>query len=396
MTDKKVRLAVVGVGNMGYAHAKDIQILPQTELVAVCDNDETRLAFATDTLQVDGYVDYTDLLARDDVDGILVATPHYDHVPITIAAFRRGIHVLVEKPIAVHGKDARKMVDAYNQAKAQYPNLVFEAMFMQRTYGYWRKIKEMIDTGELGQLVRVTWVITNWFRTQAYYNDGGWRATWQGEGGGVLINQCAHNLDLYQWMVGMPSRVRGMAPLGKYHNIEVEDEVTAYFEHENGMVGHFITTTGESPGTNRLEIVGEYGKLVYEFGKLTFFRNEKSMLEQINESPNGYSKVAFTQEEIDFDHHGQPGHALITANFAEAILEQGDLIAPGVEGYNAVVLGNAIMASSFSEGVVDLPLDEEQFEEKLQSLIKNSRYVKPEVGDNSQVRTGVNQSFNVE
>lgn len=211
-----------------------------------------------------------------------------------------------------------------------------------------------------------------------------------------MINQCAHNLDLYQWMVGMPSRVRGMAPLGKYHNIEVEDEVTAYFEHENGMVGHFITTTGESPGTNRLEIVGEYGKLVYEFGKLTFFRNEKSMLEQINESPNGYSKVAFTQEEIDFDHHGQPGHALITANFAEAILEQGDLIAPGVEGYNAVVLGNAIMASSFSEGVVDLPLDEEQFEEKLQSLIKNSRYVKPEVGDNSQVRTGVNQSFNVE
>lgn len=396
MTNKKVRLAVIGVGNMGFAHAKDIQALAQTELVAVCDIDAERLSVVSETLEVDAYRDYNDLLKRDDLDGVLVATPHYDHVPVTIKAFEQGINVLVEKPIAVHGKDARKMIDAYNTAKEKHPNLVFEAMFMQRTYGYWRKIKEMIDSGELGRLVRTTWIITNWFRTQAYYNDGGWRATWRGEGGGVLINQSVHNLDLYQWMVGMPNRVRGMAPLGKYHNIEVEDEVTACFEHENGMVGHFITTTGESPGTNRLEIVGEYGKLVYEYGKLTFFRNEKSMLEQIEESPNGYTKVAFTQEEIEFEHHGQPGHALITENFAEAILGQGELIAPGAEGYNAVVLGNAIMASSFNEGVVNLPLDEEMFEEKLQTLIENSRYVKPEVSDKRQVRTGVNQSFNME
>lgn len=396
MTDKKVRLAVIGVGNMGYAHAKDIKTLPQTELVAVCDSDEKRLAFVANDLKVDAYADYKALLLRDDLDGILVSTPHYDHVPITIQAFEHGIHVLVEKPIAVHGKDARKMITAYHTAKTHHQNLVFVAMFMQRTYGHWRKIKELIDQGELGRLVRVTWLITNWFRTQAYYDDGGWRATWRGEGGGVLINQCSHNLDLYQWMVGMPKRVRGFAPLGKYHNIEVEDEVTAFFEHENGMVGHFITTTGESPGTNRLEIVGEHGKLVYEYGKLTFFRNAHSMLDQIRESPNGYTKVEFTQEEITFEDHGQTGHALITENFANAILRQSELIAPGVEGYNAVVLGNAIMSSSFDEGVVDLPLDEDAFEAKLLSLIEHSRYIKPEVTDNSQVRTGVNQSFNIE
>jgi len=396
MTDKKVRLAVIGVGNMGYAHAKDIMVLPQTELIAVCDNNEERLKFVADDLKVEAYTDYNDLLIRDDLDGILIATPHYDHVPITICAFEHGINVLVEKPIAVHGKDARKMITAYNSAKTKYPNLVFEAMFMQRTYGHWRKIKALIDQGELGKLVRVTWLITNWFRTQAYYNDGGWRATWRGEGGGVLINQCSHNLDLYQWMVGMPKRVRGFAPLGKYHNIEVEDEVTAYFEHENGMVGHFITTTGVSPGTNRLEIVGEHGKLVYEYGKLTFFRNAHSMLEQIQESPNGYSKVAFTEEDISFDNHEQTGHALVTENFANAILGQTELIAPGEEGYNAVTLGNAIMFSSFDERVVDLPLDEDAFEAKLLTLIENSRYIKPEVADNSQVRTGVNQSFNIE
>jgi predicted dehydrogenase len=397
MTDsKKVRLAVIGVGNMGQSHARDIVSLPNTELVAVCDIDPERLAFVAGDLGVKAYVDYNDLLLRDDLDGILVATPHYDHVPISIAAFERGIHVLAEKPIAVHGKDARKMIAAYEIAKKQHPNLVFAAMFMQRTYGYWQKIKDMIDNGELGQLVRVTWLITNWFRTQAYYNEGGWRATWRGEGGGVLMNQCPHNLDLYQWMVGMPQRVRGFAALGKYHNIEVEDEVTAYFEHKNGMVGHFITTTAESPGTNRLEIVGEQGKLVYEYGKLSFFRNAYSMFDHIRQSPNGYDKVEFTQEEVVFDHHGQPGHALIIENFANAILNQTELIASGVEGYNSVVLGNAIMSSSFEGRVVELPLDEDAFEEKLLSLIKNSRYVKPEVTDSNQVRTDVNQSFNME
>ena len=195
----------------------------------------------------------------------------------------RGIHVLVEKPIAVHAKDARKMISAYETAKLQYPNLIFAAVFMQRTYGFWRVIKSMIDEGQLGRLVRTTWIITDWFRTQSYYDNGGWRATWKGEGGGVLLNQCPHNLDLYAWFLGMPKRVTGFASLGKHHRIEVEDEVTAFFEHENGMVGHFVTTTGESPGTNRLEIVGEQGKLIYEDQKLTFYRNQHSMFEQIED-----------------------------------------------------------------------------------------------------------------
>ena len=170
--------------------------------------------------------------------------------------------MLVEKPIAVHALDARRMIGAYQAAQTKYPDLVFSAMFMQRTYGHYRKIKDLIDSGELGRLVRTTWIITDWFRTQIYYDSGDWRATWAGEGGGVLLNQCPHNLDLYQWFVGLPARVTGFAHIGKYHDIEVEDEVTAYFEHENGMIGHFVTSTAESPGSNRLEIVGELGKLV--------------------------------------------------------------------------------------------------------------------------------------
>jgi predicted dehydrogenase len=268
------------------------------------------------------------------------------------------------------------MIAAYETAKRAYSNLVFAAMFMQRTYGHWRTIKDMIDGGQLGKLVRTTWLITDWFRTQSYYDNGGWRATWKGEGGGVLLNQCPHNIDLYQWFVGLPKKVTGFATLGKYHHIEVEDEVTAYFEHENGMVGHFITSTGESPGTNRLEIVGELGKLVYEAQKLTFYRNQRSMLDQIADAPGAFDRVEYEVVEIPFEHHGQPGHKFVIENFANAIMNGETLIAPAGEGLNSVMLANAIMMSSFEGKPIDLPLDADAYERKLLSLIEASTFTK--------------------
>lgn len=378
-TKNRVHLAVIGVGNMGVAHAEDIVKAEHAELTAVCDIDKEKADRIAAQHGVPAYYDYRDVLADPNVDAILVSTPHYDHVPISIDALENGIHVLVEKPIAVHAKDAHKMIDAYKAARSEHPELVFAAMFMMRTYGFWIKIKDLIDSGEIGRLVRTTWIMTSWFRTQAYYNSGGWRATWAGEGGGVLMNQCPHNLDLYQWLVGMPQRVRGFATLGKYHNIEVEDEVTAYFEHENGMVGHFITSTAESPGTNRLEIVGEYGKLVYEDDRLIFYRNRQSMLDVVRESPWAYRKVENWEIEVPYENHGQPGHALITENFVDAILNGTPLIAPAAEGYNSVVINNAIMLSSLTNRVVEMPINEDGMEAQLQKLIANSRYEKPAV-----------------
>jgi predicted dehydrogenase len=256
-------------------------------------------------------------------------------------------------------------------------------MFMQRTYGHYLKIKDLIDSGELGKLVRTTWIITDWFRTQIYYDSGDWRATWAGEGGGVLLNQCPHNLDLYQWLVGLPDRVTGFAQIGKYHDIEVEDEVTAYFEHGNGMVGHFVTSTAESPGTNRLEIVGEKGKLVFEDQKLTFHRNRSSMLHFIEEATGGFDKVENWVCEIPFKHHGQPGHRIIIENFANAVLGKESLIAPAVEGLHSVMLGNAIMLSSFLNKTLNLPIDEDLYKKKLMDLIQRSRFRKTtrDVGD---------------
>ena len=298
---------------------------------------------------------------------------------------------MVEKPVAVHANDAQKMIDAYENAKIKFPNLVFSAMFQQRTMGYSQKIKDLIDSQELGRLVRTSWIVTDWFRTQTYYDNGGWRATWRGEGGGVLLNQCPHNLDLYQWFVGLPKTVHGHVNIGKYHNIEVEDEVTAYFEFENGMVGHFITTTAESPGTNRLEIVGELGKLVFEDDELTFFRNRNSMLETIETSPFSFTKVENWKINIPYDQNNETPHKKIIINFIDAIESGALLIAPAPEGIRSVSLGNAILLSSLLKKPVTLPLDGDMYEDELNKLIANSQFVKKTVSD--KLPSDFSQSF---
>jgi predicted dehydrogenase len=373
----KVKMAVIGVGIMGSSHVRDIATrLPNTQLTAVCDINHARADLFASEYQVPAYYDHRDLLDKADVEAVVIATPHYDHTTIGIAALQRGLHVLTEKPLAVHVKDGRKMIAAYEQARAAKPDIQFAIMFQYRTYSYWQKIKQMIDGGELGKLVRATWLITDWFRTQAYYDGGGWRATWKGEGGGVLLNQCPHNLDLYQWLFGVPRRVAGFAHIGKYHHIEVEDEVTGYFEHENGMVGHFITTTAESPGTNRLEITGEMGKLVCENGKVTFFRNETSMFEFLHTSPNAFDTVPCQPEDVVFTPPPDWGHALVLETFANAILRGDKLVAAAPEGLNGLMLGNAIMLSSFQGRPVDLPFDEDAYEARLMELIQASSFQK--------------------
>jgi predicted dehydrogenase len=386
--NNKIKIAVIGVGVMGIQHAKDIHDLDNTTLTAICDIDHTRADIYAQQYGVPAFYDHRQMFEQIALDAVLIATPHYDHPPISMNAFERGIHVLTEKPIAVHAKAAREMITAYEEAKERYPDLVFAAMFQQRTYGFWKKIRSLIEEGELGRLMRTTWIITNWFRTQSYYDNGGWRATWKGEGGGVLLNQCPHNLDLYQWFVGMPQRVTGFASIGKYHNIEVEDEVTGYLEYENGMVGHLITTTAESPGTNRLEISGENGKLIFEDGKLTFYRNRYSTFKQIEESQSGYEPVENWVIDVPYHHHGESGHRFVIENFANAIVNREELIAPAVEGIHSLTLGNAIMLSSFLGRSVEMPFDDEAYALKLDTLIKKSRFEKTvheqEISDFSQ------------
>ncbi len=375
---EKARLAVIGLGNMGSQHMRELSAMEGVALAAVCDIDRTKAEAAAAKYGLPAFFDAAELLDSGLVDGVVIATPHYDHTTIAIEAFKRGVSVLSEKPIAVHVEDARAMIAAYEAAKPAHPELVFTAMFQQRTQGNWMKVKQMIDSGELGRIVRTSWIITDWFRTQAYYDSGGWRATWSGEGGGVLMNQCPHNLDLFQWFVGMPSRVTAFAGIGKYHDIEVEDEVTAYFEYGNGMVGHFITSTGESPGTNRLEIVGENGRLVCEKGRLFFSKNAKSMLAHLREAKAPWEPLASEETEIPVTGPMSGNHRIVLEDFGAAIRESRAPRIDAREGISMVTLDNAIVFSALEKRSVELPLPRGAFEERLSELAASSRFVKVE------------------
>ncbi len=386
---EKVKLGLVGVGGMGSCHIDYLVKMPTVEITGVCDIVKERADAAAARSGSTAYYDHADMFARAELDAVLIATPHYAHTPISEHAFARGLHVLSEKPLAVHVNDAQRSIDAYEQARAKNPHLVFGIMFQERTIPAYCKIKDILHGGELGQLTRVTWINTGWFRSQAYYDSGGWRATWVGEGGGILSNQCPHNLDMYQWLFGLPARITGHANLGKYHNIEVEDEVTAYFEHDNGMIGHFIVTTAECPGTNRLEIVGENGKLVLENGKITFARNRQSMLKFLRETETKFDIVENWPTEIpipggqEFGQH----HRMVTEKFLQAILNRRpmDLVAHGSEGLRGVTLANGIMLSAFQEKTVSVPIDGDAFVAKLNELIANSTFVKQTTEQADQV-----------
>ena len=231
MSQPKVKIGIVGIGSMGTDHVDHVIDLPNTELTAICDR-RFELLEADAYPEIPRYTDYEQMLAAADLDAVIIATPHYHHPDMCLQAFERGLHVLVEKPIAVHVGEAQRLLDGARAAKREHPELVFAAMFMQRTWGRWRKVKEIVAGGALGSLMRCSWIITDWYRTQYYFDSRPWRGAWASEGGGVLMNQCPHNLDLFQWLVGMPARVTGQVSFGKHHHIEVEDEVTAIFEYD--------------------------------------------------------------------------------------------------------------------------------------------------------------------
>lgn len=369
----KVRLGIIGVGGMGSAHAKEVMDgkVPRCELTAICDLDTSLFAKYPG---IKTYDDSAKLIRSGNVDAVLVATPHYFHTTIGIDALQNGIHTLVEKPISVHKADAEKLIAAHSD-----PKIKFAAMFNQRTDPYYIKMHDLISKGEIGKIQRSNWIITNWFRTESYYRSGGWRATWAGEGGGVLVNQCPHNLDLYQWLCGMPSAITAIGGLGKYHDIEVEDDVSALFEYPDGATGAFFTTTGEAPGTNRFEIAGDRGKLVLDIGrggrKLEFIRNEVLASEYLKTSNNRFGVPGIWNIDVPVSGSGEQ-HLGIKKNFVAAILDNAPLIAPAEDGIRSVEIANGMQYSLMTKKRVELPMDGAAYEAYLKQLIAKSTFTK--------------------
>jgi len=359
----KIRLGIIGIGNMGTGHIGNWQqgLMPEIEIVAVADRNSARREWAAEHLPgATIFAEGSELIQSGSCEAVLIATPHYQHPTLAMEAFDAGLHVMVEKPAGVYTLQVRQM----NEAADQHPELTFGMMFNQRTNCIYRKVHELVHGGVIGEMKRVNWIITDWYRTQFYYDSGAWRATWAGEGGGVLLNQCPHQLDLLQWIVGLPCKVQGFCHEGKWHDIEVEDDVTAYLEFPNGATGVFVTTTADAPGTNRLEITGTRGTIVCQDGRVELRKLEADEREWCATCQEGFRAPAYETVEVETD--GEFGaHAAVMNAFAANILRHEPLVADGREGINGLMLSNAIHLSSWLGKPVTLPVDEQLFLEEL-------------------------------
>lgn len=376
---KTIKFGIVGIGGMGSAHAVTLfeKKVKGAELVAVCDIAKERLEWAKERFEgkVALYEDYNELLKDKEIDVVLIATPHYLHPVIGIEAFKTGHNVLSEKPEGVDVKSVRE----FNEA-AKASGKEFCIMFNQRTNILYKTLRFCMQNKVLGEMKRMVWIINNWYRTQHYYDSGTWRASFNGEGGGVLLNQCPHNLDLWQWICGMPSKVHAFCKEAHFHNISVEDDVTIYAEYDNGATATFITSTGECPGTNRLEISGTKGKAVVENGelRLTILSEDERDINKYSEEsmPTPETKEIVIPAPIDIAAHRE-----ILQNFTNHLLNGEELLSPGYEGINSLSISNAAYLSSWTGKTVSLPVDEDAFVKALNEKREHEKLQKHKASD---------------
>ena len=369
--EKKIKLGIIGIGNMGSGHAHNILSgqCPEFQLVAAADINEERLEWAKKDLSPDVayFNDALKMLDSGLIEACMVCVPHYFHPTYAMECMKRGIHVMVEKPAGVYTKQVREM----NGEAKKHPDVVFGMMFNQRTNCIYRKMRELVQSGKYGAIRRTNWIITNWYRPQAYYDSGNWRATWSGEGGGVLLNQCPHQLDLWQWICGMPVKVQSNMKFGQWHDIEVEDDVTTYVEYANGATGVFVTTTGDAHGTNRFEVQLEKARIIVENDKLSLLEFDVSEPEWTRTNKIPFASMPAHEVEVETDGKN-PQHIGVVNAWGGAILRGEPLVAGGEEGIFGLTLSNAMHLSAFLGKPVTLPFDEDLFYEELQKRVAAS------------------------
>ena len=374
---EKVKLGIIGIGNQGSTYARRLvkeNWVPEIEVAAIADINPARLNWARENVSPD-IAYFEDAIAMLDsglIEACVISIPHYDHPRYAMECFRRGIHVMCEKPAGVYTQQVREM----NAEAEKHPEVVFAMMFNQRTNCVYRKMRELVQSGKYGRVRRANWLITNWYRSQYYYDSGDWRATWSGEGGGVLLNQCPHQLDLWQWILGMPKKVQSFMRYGQWHDIEVEDDVTTYMEYEDGHTGVFITSTGDPHGSNRFEVQMDGAQLVCEHDRL--YLMELDQLEQDWTKTNTQPFGSVPGKEIEVETDGlNPQHQGVFAAFAGAILRGEPLVAGGAEGINGLTLSNAMHLSAFLGRPVEIPFDEKLYHDELMKRVAVSRRKAP-------------------
>lgn len=376
-TENKVRFGIIGFGAQGSMYAKFITdgMVPSMDLAAIADIDDAKLTQVSELYpDVKLFDSYQAIIESGEVDAIITTVPHYLHPEIATFALSKGIHVLNEKPAGVYTKQVKELNEYAKSVDATYA-----IMFNQRNNPLYQKLKTILDNKEIGDIRRVNWIITTWWRPQAYYDQSEWRATWGGEGGGVLVNQAPHQLDLIQWLTGVPANVTSRVQYGYQRDIPVEDQVHALFEYDNGATGVFVTSTNEIVGSDRLEIVGDKGKIIVDDSQTAnvYRLNESEADINKNMDVDGVRRLftgelpfdeLYEKEIIEEENVWGQQHSGVLENFAQHILNDTPLIADGQEGINGVRLANAIHLSSWTGEKVAL---EDFDDEKYLSLLND-------------------------
>jgi predicted dehydrogenase len=376
---KKVRLGIIGFGQQGGAYARFISegLVPNMQIGAICDTDPAKKELAASQYpDAPFYDDYLTMLESGDIDAVVTCVPHYLHPEMGIESLKRNVHALVEKPAGVYTRQVKEL----NEYAASRPELSFGIMFNQRNNPLYREIKEIVSSGQIGEIRHTSWIITTWWRPQVYYDQSAWRGTWGGEGGGVLVNQAPHQLDLWQWICGVPKSVYSKVAYGFRRDIAVEDEVTAVVDYGDGATGVFVTATHDIVGTDRFEILGDQGKIVVENSQTATVTRLSKPERELSDGM-GMDDVRklfmgqlnrdefYSTEVIEFESAWGSQHAGVLENFAANILDGTPLLAPGSDGINGVRLANAIHLSSWTGQEVSLDFDEDEFLRELNKRI---------------------------
>ena len=360
-----IRIGVEGLGNIAQQHIKNVLEghVRHAKLTAICSRSESDY---TRSLGVAHFTDYRELIASRLCDAVVVATPTYSHLDVGAAVLDAGLHLMMEKPMGLSIAEGEELV-----ARANRSGAVAALMLNQRADPLFLRMREIVVSGDLGDLIRINWTMTNWFRPEVYFQVSDWRATWRGEGGGVLVNQCIHNLDILQWICGMPSSLRAFCRFGRFHDVEVEDDVTAYLEYDNGATGIFVGSTGEAPGNNRFEIIGDSGSLVFDGKTLTVSRNEVSTAQFNRETREMFGMPGSSSEPLSID-RAVNQHAILLSNFVESIRNDESLIAPLDDGLSSLAIANGMLMSTWTDSKVDFPIDAVEYSRLLQQKIESS------------------------
>ena len=354
----RLRYGVIGAGVIAPLHLQAIAALDDVELAGISALDREAAAALAREAGCASFADHRELLALEP-DVVVVCTPHPSHPALTIEALEAGAHVLVEKPLAPEAREGDAMIEA-----ADRTGRLLGVCFQQRFRPVIAAAHGLLAAGRLGELVRVS-IVDPLYRPNAYYGTAGWRGTWEGEGGGVLMNQAPHTLDLLCHLAGPPATVWGVSRR-RAQPMEAEDTATALLEYANGALGTLAVSTTE-PGVQRIELVGDRGRIEIVGETIAFERFEPPLSEHLRTATEMFEQPAIVSESVELP-PGRGDHFDVHEDFAAAIRTSAAPRVPARDALWPLELANAIVLSSHAGHAVPLPVDRDAYASLLADL----------------------------